>query len=302
MIDTRKNEIRYVTSDPAKMLGMYTVSKVTRSWEEEFVDEDTGNIQKIERHELILDKGIYISNDVLTELKFWLDEGSLKEIEVSNQKRMSSMLENTRQFPYKSIVTIDDKRHSFLLYAVSVTNAIEIIKDYVELNYHGGFWITNLQELDYCVILVDKLKTIKQRNLELDIAYLNDEISMEEYLSNKIETDNTSNGIQDDLDEESLKLKFYQIGAKILMRNPDDSDKEDEEYSQTFIVQTFSAVRANLIIEKYLQDQQELRYRASLSNPDMKFVKKDIMSFIEESKIINIGGFIPRSFSDAYKE
>ena len=79
-------------------------------------------------------------------------------------------------------------------------------------------------------------------------------------------------------------------------------DNPDEEYNQTFIVHTFSAVRANLIIEKYLRDRQEERYLESLKNPDNKFVKKQISSFIEESKIINVGGFIPKLFSEAYQE
>ena len=194
---------------------------------------------------------------------------------------------------------IDGKKHSFLLYALSVQNVIEIITDFIELNYSGGFTITDIKELDYCVVLVDKLKSIKQRNLELDIAYLNDEITMEEYMDSKIDnkSENENANIEDDSDD--LKLKFYQIGAKIISRI-DENDTNEEEYSQTFIVQTFSAVRANLIIEKFLQDQQEKLYIESLSHPDRNFIKKQIMSFIEESKIISIGRFIPKIFSEAY--
>lgn len=297
MIDTRKSEIRYTTSDPAKMLGKYTTSRVYRNWTETMVDGETGKTVDIERSQIILDRGIYISNDVLTEIKFWLQEGSLSEIEVSNQKRMSYLEENSKMFPYRAVVSIDKKKYSFLLYAVSIQNAIDILNDYVELNYHGGYYITDIRELDFCVILVDKLKSVKQRNIELDIAYLNDEISVEEYMENKIhesDKDSDENG-----EEDSLKLKFYQIGAKIIMRLEGESD---EEYDQTFIVRTFSAVRANLIIEKYLRDQQEKRYLESLAHPDRKFVKKEILAFNEESKIINVGGFIPRQFSEAYYE
>jgi len=67
-------------------------------------------------------------------------------------------------------------------------------------------------------------------------------------------------------------------------------------------VRTFSAVRANLIIQKYLQDCQEERYQESLEHPDRKFVKREILSFIEESKILSVGDFIPRQFSEAYVE
>lgn len=296
MIETRKNEIRYTTSDPKRMLNKYTTNQVIKTWQENIVGED-GQKAVIERNQLLLDKGILITNAVLSEIKFWIEEGSIKEIEVSNQNRMAYVQENTRMYPYKAVVAIDRKRHSFLLYALSAQNAIDILNDYVELNFSGGYNITDLKELDFCVILVDKLKSVRQRNQELDVAYLNDEITMQEYVDCKLEEcEDDSN---EDGEEDTLKLKFYQIGAKITMRL---EDIPDEEYNQTFIVQTFSAVRANLIIEKYLRDMQDERYLQSLSNPNVNFVRKQIISAIEESKIINVGRFIPRLFSEAYQE
>ena len=181
---------------------------------------------------------------------------------------------------------------------MSVRNAIDVLNDYVELNFCGRFVIVDVKQLDYCVILVDKLKTIRQRNIELDVAYLNDEISIEEYMDSKIE-DDAEESCDDDEENDTLKLKFYQIGAKIIQRL-DENDSDQEEFNQTFIVRTFSAVRANMIISKWLQDQQEYRYQESLLHPDTKFVKKQIMSFIEESKILSVGDFIPRQFSQAY--
>jgi hypothetical protein len=299
MIENKKTEERYYTSDPSRMVGKYITQRVYRTYIQELIDKDSGKVESIERHEILFDRGILITPDVLEEIKFWINEGSIKEIEVSNQKRLSFTQENTYMFPYRTMAKIDGKKHSFLLYALSVQNVIEIITDFIELNYSGGFTITDIKELDYCVVLVDKLKSIKQRNLELDIAYLNDEITMEEYMYSKIDnkSENENANIEDDSDD--LKLKFYQIGAKIISRI-DENDTNEEEYSQTFIVQTFSAVRANLIIEKFLQDQQEKLYIESLSHPDRNFIKKQIMSFIEESKIISIGRFIPKIFSEAY--
>lgn len=299
MIENKKTEERYYTSDPSRMVGKYITQRVYRTYIQELIDKDSGKVESIERHEILFDRGILITPDVLEEIKFWINEGSIKEIEVSNQKRLSFTQENTYMFPYRTMAKIDGKKHSFLLYALSVQNVIEIITDFIELNYSGGFTITDIKELDYCVVLVDKLKSIKQRNLELDIAYLNDEITMEEYMDSKIDnkSENENANIEDD--SYDLKLKFYQIGAKIISRI-DENDTNEEEYSQTFIVQTFSAVRANLIIEKFLQDQQEKLYIESLSHPDRNFIKKQIMSFIEESKIISIGRFIPKIFSEAY--
>ena len=49
MIETRKTEIRYVTSDPKKMLNMYLAKRVLKTWEESFIDEDTGEKEYIMR-------------------------------------------------------------------------------------------------------------------------------------------------------------------------------------------------------------------------------------------------------------
>ena len=36
MIETRKTEQRYITSDPAKMLNMYLAKGVYKTWNEDF--------------------------------------------------------------------------------------------------------------------------------------------------------------------------------------------------------------------------------------------------------------------------
>lgn len=57
MIETRKTEQRYVTSDPAKMLNMYLAKRVLKTWTEDFIDEDTQEVVFIERNELLFERG-----------------------------------------------------------------------------------------------------------------------------------------------------------------------------------------------------------------------------------------------------
>lgn len=297
-METRNNEVRYFTSKPEEMLDKYTVREVVKKWVETHYDKDTGEPVAIERNNLLIDKGVLIDQELLQSIRFWIEEGSIKEIEVSNQRRMAYPGENNRYYPFKAQVSVISgskrKKVTFLLYALSVSNALEIISDYVELNFSGSFYILKVEAMEFCLILVDKLKTATQRNVELDVAYLNDEISMEEYLEEKIDADYKESEKEDD----SLELKFYQIGAKVIKRLP---DIPDEEYDTTFIVKTFSATRANLIIEKYLRDEQENLYKKfKEQGKEEEFVRKEIFSFIEESKILNIGDFIPRQFSEAY--
>lgn len=299
-IETRKTEIRYVTSDPKKKLGKWVARRAFKTWSEDFVDESTGKVVSIERHEILLERGTYISQDVLCTINFMMAEGSLKEVEVSNQNRQGMLLENNSLLPYKAIAKIDGKRKSFLLYANSVANALVILVDYIELHYKGGFEITDIKEMEYCVVIIDRLKSAEARKYELDTAYLKGEISKEDYVESTC--DNITKGNPDAAetdDDKNETKKFYQIGAHVVLHDDEEGDLEEDH---TFIVQTFSAVRANMLIEKWLRDKQEERFMESLKHPERTFVKYQINSFIEESKIIPIGCFIPVDFSKVYND
>ena len=299
-VETRKSEIRYVTNDPKRMLGKWVARRALRTWNEEFKDEDTGELVSIERNEILLERGTYISQDVLCSINFMMQEGSLKEVEVSNQNRQGMLLENRALYPYKAVAKINDKRVSFLLYATSVANALIILVDYIELNYKGGFEITDVKAMDYCVVLVDKLKSAEARRYEIDEAYLKGDISMENFV--EATCDNIAKGnpdVEKSDDDKKESKKFYQIGAHVILHDDKEGDMEEDH---TFIVHTFSAVRANMLIEKWLRDKQEERYQKSLEHPEHTFVKYQINSFIEESKILSIGCFIPVIFSEAYND
>lgn len=297
-VESRKTEVRYITSDPKKMLGKFVARRAFRTWYEELIDEETGEVSKLERNELLLERGTYIDNDQLSSINFMLQEGSLKEVEVSNQNRQGILLTSTSLFPFKAVAKIEDKKKTFLLYASSVANALVILVDFIELNFKGGFEITKLEEMDYCVVIIDRLKPAEARKLELDAAYLNGDISMEAFVEATIDKIQDGNpDVEEEPKNQKENMKFYEIGAHIVRSHEKEGAQESDH---TFIVQTVSAVRANMLIEKYLRDKQEEEYESSLLNPDMTFVKYDIRSFIETSKIIPIGCFIPVSFSEVY--
>lgn len=301
-IESRKSEVRFVTSDPDRMLGKFIARRVFKTWKEDHIDKSTNEVVTIERSEVVLEKGTYVSPEVQSSIRFLIAAGEIKEVEVSNQKRLAMVEANHSLYPYKAVVRINGGRKTFLFYAVSIGNALKILTDYVELNFKGGFTVSDIKGLDYCMVIIDNLKSPSKRRYEIDTAYLKNEITMEEYVN--ATCDGIEGGNRDAVDEEDDDSpkevkKFYQIGAHIVLHH----DKEgDEEEDATFIVQTFSAVRANMLIEKYLRDKQEDHYRESLLHPERTFVKRQINSFIEESKVIPIGYFIPVDFSKVYSD
>lgn len=289
MIETRKTEIRYVTSDPKKMLNMYLAKRVLKTWEESFIDEDTGETVTIERNKILFDRGTLIDQDILAKIRFSMEADGIREVEVSNQNRLAFENENNVLYPHIAQAEIGGKKSKFLLYATGLENACLILKDYIELNYLFGFTLTMVKEFDSCVILTD---TLKERKVDDDsIAYLKEEITTEEYLD-KMDEEN-----QEDEESKPDERKFYQIETKITFMNGENED----ERVQTFVVNTFNVDRAMMLITHYLKNKEE-ECEKQAKEKGHEFRKREIHTAIESAKPIPVGRFIPKEFSIAYIE
>lgn len=290
MIETRKTEIRYVTSDPKKMLNMYLAKRVLKTWEESFIDEDTGETVTIERNEILFDRGTLIDQDILAKIRFSMEADGIREVEVSNQNRLAFENENNVLYPHIAQAEIGGKKSKFLLYATGLENACTILKDYIELNYQSGFTLTMAKEFDSCVILTDNLKERKVD--DASTAYLKNEITMAEY-ADKMDDET------EDSDEEAKpdEKKFYQIETKITFT---DGENEDERV-QTFVVNTFNVDRAMMLITHYLKNKEEECEKQAKEKGHV-FRKREIHTAIESAKPIPVGRFIPKEFSMAYME
>lgn len=267
---------------------MYLAKRVLKTWEESFIDEDTGETVTIERNEILFDRGTLIDQDTLAKIRFSMEADGIKEVEVSNQNRLAFENENSVLYPYIAQVQIGDKKHKFLLYATGLENTCSILKDYIELNYMFGFTLT--KEFDSCVILTDNLKERKVDDASL--AYLKNEITMAEYVD-KMDDE------MEDSDEESKpnEKKFYQIETKITFT---DGENEDERV-QTFVVNTFNVDRAMMLITHYLKNKEE-ECEKQAKEKGHEFRKREIHTAVESAKPIPVGRFIPKEFSMAYME
>ena len=272
-IETRFNEVRKITSDPKEMLNRYTVKRVLKTWMEDFTDEDTGEVVSIERNEVLFERGICIDQDVLVQIKFFMSAGDITEIEVSNQGRVAQQFENNYLYPYTAQAQISDKKVKFLFYSTKVETAFLLLKDYIELNYNNGFSIKMIKEFDSCIILTDTLKKFRS------------DIPFEEW--DTINPDEIK-------DEDSEDKKFYQIECRI---------NYDEDYSTTqdFVVHSFNVDRCMMLINKYIKDQQDIKERQAIERGD-EFERKEFHTMIESAKTISIGCFIPKEFSEAYRD
>lgn len=87
MIQTKLNENLIHTSDPTQMMGKYLAKHLTRKWNEEFIDEDTGHVITVERNEVLFDKGTLIDRSNLPQIEFYMQCGEIDKVLVTDQCR-----------------------------------------------------------------------------------------------------------------------------------------------------------------------------------------------------------------------
>ena len=77
-----------------KYLGRKLAARVLKTWHEDFVDEDTGEVVSIERNEIILDRDTVLEKEHLDEI---LDSGSKTILlhKEDNQQADYAIIHNT---------------------------------------------------------------------------------------------------------------------------------------------------------------------------------------------------------------
>lgn len=289
---TRKDEVMYRTLDTSKMLNMYLAERVDKKWKEDFIDEDTGQTVTVERKSPLYVKGTLINQDVLAKIKFDISAGDINDpILVSNQCRDGYEYRNTKLQPWMAKAEFDDKTVKFLLYGQNIDNAMLILRDYIELNYKGGFTFTEVKEFDDCVILEDTLSDKMQQD-DIATAYLRGEIDMNSYLTASLNATECKEETPSSKDK-----KYYQLEFKIISQ---DADGEYEN-TGTFIVNTFDTERAMVVVKAYLKMQDEQRAEAAQKD-GREHKPKTFSLLIERAAPISIGCFIPLEFSQVYAE
>lgn len=219
IIQTKKNEVVstiFTYAELSRVSGMFINKTICKGWKEDFVDESTGEVVSIERKQVLYDKGTEITPDLVSSLLFNFECGEIKEVEISNQRRSAYETSyGTRIYLAVAEVGPKAKKYKFLFSASSIPVSIEILKDYIELNFLTGYRIISLKEFQTDVILDDNLKK-------------EGDISSEE----------------DAMNED----KFYQITA--LVQNEDGY-----EYNANAVVRTTDLDKAIILLNRRLADK-----------------------------------------------
>lgn len=267
-IGTRKDEIRYHTADTSRMVGKFLAKRVTRSWTEDFLDQDSGEVVSIERTEVLFDGGSYIDNELAAEISFWIASGEVKEVEVSNQRRQAKEIVYKSLLPYKVTARIGEKNYNFIVKAQDVIKAVEVTKDYVELNYKSDFIITAVKKVS--AIIIDRQLTKYNGETE----GLTVEIEGEE--------------------QEEKEACFLQVQAEV-KKETRWSDGQTEELAgeYTFILRAKNVDSAKCQISAYLE---------TINTSDEEQKEKIVDITILTASAFSCSDVVDEAFCLAYKE
>lgn len=240
LINHKFNEELYVTPDPQLMYNRFFAQNVYRKYTEDFLDDETGEVVSVERRELLFERGAHINGDVIAKIRFYLSTGDIKEVAISNQCRRGLYELSNYCRPYIAKVAVGGKKFKVLLYASSLQNVIDVVRDFGELTFARTFDIVTAKEIDYAEIHLDTLKPI-----DLTEEYLKDKISMREWAA-------AEKSIKPS-DENKGSLNYWRLDLSIT----EMSDGHSEVSDNSFIIKTTSVERALAFIEVLLYKRQE---------------------------------------------
>lgn len=143
--------------------GWYLMQTEKRYWDEDFIDEDTGNVSTIERSETLCGKGTQI-NDIIKSL---LLENGIKTIKVSNIPLLGQQDKNLNLWGTDvKILTGKGNKKSYIVTADSPAAAEVFISEYLEVNLEATFKLIKINEQDYQKVI--KIYDSEKEQLELN--------------------------------------------------------------------------------------------------------------------------------------
>lgn len=234
-VDTKYNERRTITKDPKEMINKYLAKRLLKTWKEDFVDEDSGEVTTIERNEVLFESGRLIDKELLAQIQFFMSAGDIDSVEISNQRREATLVSTSGTSPWTISAQIGQKKYKILLYARSINMAMEIIEDWIGLNFRSHFEITGVKNFENCILLKDSLKKLK-----------------------KSEDESEEN------EEENLDKKFYQIEVKVVY-------EDDFESSYTFVLSTVDVDSGMIVINDWIYNKIKERREQDGRKDEIEF-------------------------------
>ena len=157
------------TADPQQMHGKYVAENLYRSWKEvvEKTDPKDGHKfnEEVEKKEIILQRGEVLNSDAIQTVQFHIQAGDITGVYCSAiQRRATLSTPPTWQKPWKVQVecSLKPKKHTVILYAKTVSDALAITQEYMERTYDGTFTFKSVGNFDDATFVAPEPRELKE--------------------------------------------------------------------------------------------------------------------------------------------
>ena len=264
-----KEEIIF-TADPAQMNGKYVAEDLYRKWKE--VEEKTdpkdghkSNVE-VEKKELILKRGTLLDADAIQTVQFHIQANDITGVYCSDiQRRAILATPPAHQKPWKIQLenSVKPKKHTIILYAKTVQDALAIVTDYMERTYDGVFTFTSVGNFDNATFVAPKPRALKEGEKAPNLTFYIISVS-----AKWRDDDDVQNGTivlqAENVDEatamiEKIITKRREDFVKSLKASSNDKErvkKETEKLKAGFVLTLNEAKKVNCtdIVPKELSD------------------------------------------------
>lgn len=267
-IQTKKNETIITTSDTSMMHKKYLVDNLFRKWMEPYVDPDTGEIFEIERSELVLKRGTYLDVDQLAVIQFHLQAGDVKEVTVSDQKRLGHFGTAWGVIPWQVTVQLG-KKYKVILLAQNIFQALDIVEDWAELKFDQVFSICSAKEFkQHYFIFDDDVRMVLENGVEIP---------------------------EDETDEiRQAVYSFYSVEVNVKLG-------EDNERYFRFLVYARDVDNAKVLIEKFLKGKvKDTPYAQLMAFADVLAAEHMLQINVITAVKVKCHSVIGLEFTEAY--
>lgn len=263
---TRKDTLVFETDQPAAMIGYYLAEPLSKTWTE---DSDTGEVVSIDRQEIILRRGELITPEQAQSISFYQQSGDItKPVKLTDQRRQAEEYNTASLKPYKVTASINSKRHKFILEAQTVELAMEVARDWIELNYKGDFTIVGATALSNVILLNSNIERFKADG----------------------ETEEVSGTGESD----GETTRYYMADAEVTINYLED---EPSEHNFTFIVKTLDVDTAKAAATAWISAKVRKNHNETADGKEIASVKTTLTA----AKPFACAALINRAFCEAYK-
>lgn len=215
------------TSDPKEMVGKYLASRVIKTWTEDFIDEHTGEVVSIERHEVLHKKGIKLTPEKVQEIMFNIQAEEIKDVEIADQKFIHiERLILPSWSNYIVVLYAQQTRYPVVVRAQNIETAIKVAIDFVNVYRKPiGDYVTPTRVNPLGCAIVDDdddcIPESERKPLEEEKTYFKVTSRLTYISDSKImKQDNTYMITSDEVGQ--AKERIYRLGQKLFKDELED--------------------------------------------------------------------------------